>query len=468
MLIRRSKLLVALAVPLLLVAYCAFTLVHDHNGKLAQALVHSFSKDEAGNRTDSQASIILPIEAEDGADEEQGSKEDDQDTAVIPDRGNYRELFSLTTRDRKFFPIYFDGDQGYNPNIIPHPTKYNEWIVVAQHEQSREEITVSEQLVCSAGFYNDVLICSATPTILPVSPSIRGVCEGDLAYFNFRFGPRDARMFYGPEVPYIVYGSQSQYTCLGIWIQDVRMLLDAFHLEQHTLTKIFSLSTEVRRPAPWKGIEKNFFMFWDGQGKQYVHYDLWPKRVFAQVDFDGTVGEDLAPAPANRDQVCMAKYMPHVGPEHESLHQATNSLSITLCARADPNCTVDDANTFIMHVFHHKSYYDFHGVYEPYVLLFERSAPFALHAVSQRPLWIYGRAALTNWTGSLQYEGKEDSIPAGHTEMFYMTSMSWRTHGQKYHGYLDDVLLLAFGIEDTRAAAIDVQAADMLQDLAFC
>jgi hypothetical protein len=52
--------------------------------------------------------------------------------------------------------------------------------------------------------------------------------------------------------------------------------------------------------------------------------------------------------------------------------------------------------------------------------------------------------------------------------MFYITSMSWKGHDQKYHGYIDDVLFLAFGIEDTRAAAIDVKAADLMQDLALC
>ena len=103
------------------------------------------------------------------------------------------------------------------------------------------------------------------------------------------------------------------------------------------------------------------------------------------------------------------------------------------------------------------------------MILFKSNAPFAVHAISQRPLWIHGRNNLTKWTGSLQYEGRPESdIPEGHTEMFYITSMSWRGHDQKYHGYADDTLLLAFGIEDTRAAAIDIKAGDLLQDLGYC
>ncbi|KAK5156907.1 hypothetical protein LTS14_004424 [Recurvomyces mirabilis] len=395
--------------------------------------------------------------------------EEDDPSLYIPDRGDYREIFSLTTVDRKYFPIYWAGDEAYNPNVIPHPTKHDMWIVVAQHEQSKEIIDISGELICEAGFLNGVLVCGDAPTILPIAPSITGVCEGDLAYMNFRFGPRDARMFYGPSGPMISYGTQSQYTCLGIWIQDVRMLLDSFRLERFALSKLFTSATEVRRPAPWKGIEKNFFIFWDLQGKAYAHFDLSPERAFAELDFNGAVGDDLAPKTASEDSACMAQYMPYVGPEQESIHQATNSLSITLCKRADLKCKPTESNTFVMHIFQHKSYYTFHGIYEPYVLLFQQMAPFAVHGISQRPLWIHGRNALSKDTHSLQYEGRpETDIPEGHTEMFYVTSMSWKGHDQKYHGYLDDTLLLAFGIEDSRSAAIDVKAGDILQDIAFC
>lgn len=226
------------------------------------------------------------VEGEDGGD-------DALETEYLDDDNDYRELFSITTRDRKFFPIYFGGDTAYNPNIIPHPTKHDMWIVVAQHEQSRETISVSEELMCVAGFLNGVLVCTETPIALPIAPSIAGVCEGDLAYLNFRSGPRDARMFNGPDSPLIVYGSQSQYTCLGIWVQDVRMMLDSFRLERFALSKLFTVATELLRPAPWKGVEKNFFLFWDSEGKAFVHYDITPARVFAQLDFDGASAKTL-------------------------------------------------------------------------------------------------------------------------------------------------------------------------------
>ena len=387
----------------------------------------------------------------------------------LPDEKDYSEISSLTSADRTFYPIYFGGDTLYNPSIIPHPTRHDLWIVVAQHEQTNKDTESEELMTCTAGFYNGLLVCTAPATVLPVTKSITGQCRGAIEYFNLRGGPRDARSFYGPDAPYIMYGSQSSYTCLGLWLQDLRMLLQDYRLEQMTLVKLFKKTTEIQRPPPIKEVEKNFFLFWDSANKAYAHHDIYPTRSFAQLSYDGSVGPDLAPASATKDGICMAKYMPTIESSAETIHQATNSLSITMCNRNDPLCVPTDANTFIMTIFQHKSYYDFHSIYEPYIMLFQRSAPFAIHAISQRPFWIRGRGPLTASTHAVMYDQHpERPIPEGHSEMFYITSMSWKTHGQRYHGYMDDPLFLAFGIEDSRPAVIDVTAGDLLQDLGFC
>lgn len=407
--------------------------------------------------------------ASEGAKEDPEDDEDDEDYSPLPDGTDYREIFSLSTADRKYIPIFTGGAAIYNPNIIPHPTDHDLWIIVGQHEQSGQESRYSEQLTCTAGVMNGAMICTAEPTVLPVDPSIKGVCEGELAYFNFRPGPRDARMFLGPDAPYIVYGSQSTYTCLGIWLEDVRMLLQDYEHEKDVLPKLFTHATELQRPPPIKAIEKNFFLFWDNDGKAYVHHDIYPQRVFAQLSYDGCVGQDLALESANKDNMCLTTYMPTLAPTDESIHQASNSLSITMCRRKDPGCVPDATNTFIFTVFHHKSFHDWHGIYEPYVMLFQQTAPFAIHAISQRPLWIHGRTALSKDTHAVVYENDSNKeIPANHTEMFYVTSVSWKTHGQKYHGYLDDPLFLGFGIEDSRTGIMDILADDLFQDLGFC
>ncbi|KEF57740.1 uncharacterized protein A1O9_05660 [Exophiala aquamarina CBS 119918] len=401
----------------------------------------------------------------DGDGHENGTG-DITDVAPITTELDHREIFSLSTKNRKYFPLKFGNHIVYNPNILPHPTKHDTWIIAGQHEGSCEKHVDLEEMVCDAIFWEDVLSCITPPTLLPVEPSIQGTCEGDLAVLNLQYGPRDARVFYGPSAPYILYGSQSIFTCISIWLQDVRMLLEDFRLEQLALSKIFERATEVERPMPYKEMEKNFFLFWDSQEQMYAHYDIFPNRVFAQLSANGSIGPDLATAAEFSDKMCMAKYLPTVGPDRESLHQATNSLSITLCKRVDSSCVPNDSNTFIITIFHKKVSKDYHPVYEPYVMLLQRDAPFAIHAISQRPLWISGRGPFTNESGSILWKDQEP--PKGHTEMFYMTSMSWKSHVQKYHGHIDDDLFLAFGIEDSKAGAVDLKAGDLLQDLAYC
>jgi hypothetical protein len=52
--------------------------------------------------------------------------------------------------------------------------------------------------------------------------------------------------------------------------------------------------------------------------------------------------------------------------------------------------------------------------------------------------------------------------------MIYVTSMNWKEQERNYVGYLDNVLMLGFGIEDERSAVMDVRASDLLKDLGLC
>ena len=116
-----------------------------------------------------------------------------------------------------------------------------------------------------------------------------------------------------------------------------------------------------------------------------------------------------------------------------------------MCKRSDPSCVPTAQNTYVMQIYQHKIGNGFmHARYEPYVLLFQREAPFAMHAISSKPIWIHGR------------KDKES--------MIYVTSINWKAYDSKYHGYLDDELFVNFGIEDSRTASIDVTAGALLMD----
>jgi hypothetical protein len=465
MLIRGSKRLLAFVSPLLILI---FTFLRFYDGRLIITL--PFQGDHWADRSisiwDTNRQHSKPLQDSLSAT----TPNDDSSTRETDVAETHREVLSVSTADKRYFLIDF-GEQGAtNPSIIPHPILNDTWIIVAQKPKSsviKNSVWFAE-LVCNAVFKDDstALGCVSPPVILPIAATFGENCVGDVAYFALNIGPHDARVFHGPRAPFTIYGSNSAYTCFGQWMLDFRILVDwGFEV---LAEEEFRKATELQRPAPYGAVEKNWFVFWDKHEQIHAHYDVAPRRVFAKLEYDGSVGPDLAPlAAAAGDEKCMAEYMPNVNPEYESIHQATNSLSITLCKRSDSSCEANDSNTFILTIFQHKSFYSFHSVYEPYAMLFQRTEPFKIYGISSKPIWIHGRGKAGQGKKP-DFLTAEESRLWKQTEMFYVTSLSWKTHGQKYHGYSDDVLFITFGIEDSKAAGIDVVAGDLLADLGLC
>ncbi|KAM0430890.1 hypothetical protein ACHAPT_005523 [Fusarium lateritium] len=466
MLVKDTKRLVLFVIPTLLLVFSAIRLYCNPDTFRAHAtewVPSQFAKD-----TGDDSDLFDPSETETIPADPQPTPETPHDPVTTPEHhedtqseilpfsegaeSTHQEIFSASTQDKKFFMIDFGSEfQAMNPNIIPHPTLDNTWIIVAQWRLDNKESQWFAELVCDATFQDNILRCLNPPTALPVAATTGGRCEGEFAFFNTNIGPHDARVFYGPEKPYTIFGSNSGFTCFGQFAQDFRMLVD-WKGDRENLNE-FRLGTELQRPLPWNTVEKNWFLFWDSSGQMYAHYHITPKRSFALIYPDGSTGPDLAPLSQESDERCLAKYLPKLGPELESIHQATNSLQITTCHRSDPTCTPNDSNTFIFTIYQHKTYYSYHSVYEPYIMVFRQQAPFDIHAMSRQPIWIHGRE---------QHPDKSTS------DMFYVTSMSWKQRGQKYHGFLDDELFLAFGIEDEKAAGINVLAGDLFKNLGAC
>lgn len=378
--------------------------------------------------------------------------------------GTHHEIFSQSTKEGRYFLVRFEEERTINPNIVSHPTKKDVWFIIAQQHKTKEQNWAwFTELACEASFRDGDLQCLHHPTILPIASTSSPHCSGDLDYYDAGIGPHDARVFHGPDRPYVIYGSQSQHSCFGLWMQDFRRLVDWQH--EYDPAYAFRHATDLQRPAPHGPVEKNWFVFWDIDGQIHAHYDIYPKRAYAKLNKDGSVGDDLAHLAHEADDRCMKRIMASELEEPDSkFHQATNSLSITMCVKNDPGCKKTPENTFIMTIFQRKTERSLHCVYEPYVMLFGQKAPFPIHALSKKPLWIHGRRV----PGEHKVYDDDVHPPQEQSEMLYITSMSWKDPSRLYHGYLDDVLFIGFGIEDCKTGGIDVLASDLLAAIERC
>jgi hypothetical protein len=375
----------------------------------------------------------------------------------------------------------------------------------------------------------------------------------------------DPRVFFGPQEPYISYGSLSNYdstVCLGQWIQDFRVLVEWGPFIGPWID--YGIAQEVARPPPTSVIEKNYFVFWDAEGQMYAHYDFAPHRSFARIiDTHGSVGGldlgnieqlndealtqrnnltsqdvEMYIQSAESDATCWARWIDGA-PLHISshVHQATNSLSVTLCSPEDTTrqqaedgaekCETTDENTFLMHIFHAKTNDDKvnngQQLYEPYVVLLQRSAPFGIHSIGRLPLRflepsvaakeqekekkqttkekrmasppppppppplhntrqhprqifspeeqqeqkkksLLSSSSSSSSSAHQRRSDDEPDLPKEKTrELLYVTSMNWKVKDKNYHGFGDDVLFIGFGRDDQYNSMVDVTARELLE-----
>ncbi|KAL3443179.1 hypothetical protein BJX65DRAFT_312033 [Aspergillus insuetus] len=142
--------------------------------------------------------------------------------------------------------------------------------------------------------------------------------------------------------------------------------------------------TELQRPLPYRAVQKNCFIFWDIDSHRrsdpsFIIAALRASRYRPRVHVRAAQyrrGRGARPraTAALTDETCLRKLFPPLpslaavpGGDSESLHRATNALSITLCARGDGS------------------------TYEPYTMLFRAAPPFEVYGLSAKPLWISGR-----------------------------------------------------------------------------
>lgn len=441
------------------------------------------SDDRDGDESDVQEQhplvydpLKMSVEAEDTA----------PDSAYYNYEGTYTELRSISTKDGKYFKVDFSGSGANNPSLIPHPVLNGTYIVVAEGTDHRtdEQEDLLYEYACNAAYTEDGILHCTQPAILPVAqPKSSRTCPSGSEKITIT-GPRFPRIFYGPNAPYFTYEVHGLSECPGgngstpyssLYIQDLRT-------QVHTGVKpkasdVFAASTEIVAPSSLRSSSSSdAFLFWDMSNKTHAQFSLQPERIIAEVNSDGTPAKDVS-LPASEQQ-CLSKLLPKLTTPKEVLSPATNTLRLTACGRSDATCKPTAENTYILQIIQHQREYSHphQSVVEPFVHIYHAAPPFKTVGVSQKSLWILGRG------------GKHDNEPPGthgydgdgiteqgelmrrkdRTELFDVVGMSWVDESATYGGFIDDAVVLGFGMQGRMTGGIDVNVLDLLNGMATC
>lgn len=421
--------------------------------------------------------------------------------------------------------------------------------------------------------------CASPPILLSVPPTPAEMCEGKFGTYVDIPGFHDPRIFWsGKGEPLMMVNTQyvdgrilnhcvpilcansysvvyvrSRYACFGLWIIDLRSLYSPLqNLLSSSPTRpslgplrSYPTLTELTRnpPSTRVSIEKNWLLFFSANGESYVQYELPSQstktqhpeprgRTFAKLLGNGLTTTNLtdpweqpcvqdldAPKPANASTGSSGKS------RKGTWHQATNSLRLILCNRADPTCHPTPAKTVFFAVIHRKFPNEFELPlrYERFFIVWSASPPFHMLGISAHPLLLFnetatGWSAAENWATEQQQQDpmakRTDHVDESHSRrrassssssnvtieppvalgggggggedlwayFTYTVSMAYAWgrkprargtgHGDEaedmHEGYLDDEVILGIGVDDGGQAFGRVRAGDLVACMRAC
>ncbi|KAK9449303.1 uncharacterized protein V1518DRAFT_415629 [Limtongia smithiae] len=314
----------------------------------------------------------------------------------------------------------------FNPNVLPLPRKrlrsnegehsgeidaYNdgaEFLGFARYgEETLHEVRwcrMSWQISRVTGKRHVACTTRETPRALK-NPSfgwLRDQCPEELFFLESDQGLVDQRVFFSPfGEPLMIVGTNSHYTCLGLYLIDLRVLTptigamlapdDGRVVPVRYNTWIELLDTPAKMNTPLK---KNWYLLWDLDNVAYISRNAQPQDI-SRLD-DLTFANVAA---TNEDCFGSSVELSDV----VAVHQATNSLRLTLC---DFPCEPTANNTVLVSIVHVKHVYNGDVVYKRHVIVMEPSAPFRIIAYSR----------------NLIYAGTDES------EILYSVSLAWNMH----------------------------------------
>ncbi|KAK9479740.1 hypothetical protein V1514DRAFT_346612 [Lipomyces japonicus] len=438
-------------------------------------------------------------------------------------RANY--LVSSVTPDGVASPIDFgwssSGSTKYNPNVLPYPPGSPHPYFGLGRVTRRKKMMHHDIDFCDLDWSfkpvtnRKVLKCADTTIAstlkMPDWPSAKGACK-KFPYLTMAQGHTDPRIFFSPlGEPIMIVGTNGKHNCLNQWIVDLRMFVPELSKKmdiEHVPIR-FKRFTELTRPD-LQEVEKNWFFLFDQNNTSFIQHETEHRSISPLQPLPGVNNRNLAnPKIVPQCITELTKTFKDKKNMANDIHQGTNSLRVTLC---DFPCVPTIHNTVLVELMHVKYKYRLELYYKRFAIIMNATVPFDIigrtqslmyagidygsmvytvsivwdHAnIQTHPPWddaihngkdvwdVLEERDMRNWAKAAKIEpdNGEDDIIALHDNIKQTLAQRPAVNAwvnKYYHGWLDDTIMINFGIRDKESSTLHIKARDLLQCIKLC
>ncbi|KAK9316600.1 hypothetical protein V1522DRAFT_259541 [Lipomyces starkeyi] len=310
----------------------------------------------------------------------------------------------------------------YNPNILPFPKGYKHPYIGFARQSPKKLLFHHEIVWCEMNWAESPVIGRKMLACVEKERKVNldewatkaGLCKRH-KYLSLKQGHTDPRVLFSPlGEPLMVVGTNGLSNCMNQFVIDLRAVIPGLNwkMNLHGVPIRFKELTELPRPQ-YNEVEKNWFLMWDESNVEYVQHET-EQRSISAVSLPPEKQVNIATPGI---QKCVSSLKKRLGRKQQAndIHQATNSLRVTLC---DFPCIPTIHNTVIIELMHMKYQNRLELYYRRYAIIMNATAPFD----------IIGR------TGNLMYAGTDENV------MLYTVSMTWdHEHYQQHEDWNETV-----------------------------
>ncbi|KAK9461919.1 uncharacterized protein V1516DRAFT_663627 [Lipomyces oligophaga] len=365
----------------------------------------------------------------------------------------------------------------YNPNLLPYPAGSEVpyfAIVRLSHRVNglmlRHDLAYCDLKWADSRTINSrILECTSPGTILDFGTEWTGTEEACKRhpFLVLRQGHTDPRVFFSPlGEPLMIVGTNGIHNCLGLFVIDLRVLIPEL-AEKMQITELpirFGNMTELGRPD-LQEIEKNWFMIYDAidSNREYLHYDF-TNRALATLEppSDPAMYNSIA-KPSPELITGLLQNFRKGSYSANDLHQASNSLLVTMC---DFPCVPTIHNTVLIELMHVKYANYYRLYYRRFAIIMNATAPFDVIGRTENIMYAGVDSEMMVYTVSVVWDKQHFHRHEPWNETIHGTPDPAQGKNpfvsDGYHGWLDDILMINVGLDDHNSGVIHTTARDLL------